>query len=179
MLSAHPPTIERKHHRANEFTSSKDDRNPIALSVSDSVIQIQRGERIYNIPADRTIEISTSNGDTMIIGPGSPVREKRFHDNIPSGQRSRGRRKRNSITEEDMDSKPDATTAKEWPQLTNDDFDQAGDPSESAEAEIGLEGSSRLSSDALRSLPFVPEMASEWTSQGNTYHRGHSSIECP
>jgi hypothetical protein len=89
--------------------SSKKSTTSTRLSTSESTIRIERGEDVFNIPGDRTVEIITKDGDTMIIGPGSPTREKSYHGSSAgsrAGGRShhgseRGGRRRDTITEED------------------------------------------------------------------------------
>jgi hypothetical protein len=60
-------------------SSSKESTISTRLSTSESAIRIERGDDVFNIPSDRTVEIITKDGDTMIIGPGSPTREKSHH----------------------------------------------------------------------------------------------------
>ncbi|GAB7331520.1 hypothetical protein MBLNU13_g02917t2 [Cladosporium sp. NU13] len=89
--------------------SSKKSTTSTRLSTSESTIRIERGDDVFNIPGDRTVEIITKDGDTMIIGPGSPTREKSYHGSSAgsrAGGRShhgseRGGRRRDTITEED------------------------------------------------------------------------------
>ena len=88
--------------------SSKKSTTSTRLSGSESTIRIERGGDVFNIPADRTVEIMTKDGDKMIIGPGSPTREKSYHGSS-AGSRSgrsrhgseRGGGRRDTITEED------------------------------------------------------------------------------
>lgn len=65
-------------------SSSKESTISTRLSTSESTIRIERGDDVFNIPSDRTVEIITKDGDTMIIGPGSPTREKSDHDSQES-----------------------------------------------------------------------------------------------
>lgn len=89
--------------------SSKKSTTSTRMSTSESTIRIERGDDVFNIPGDRTVEIITKDGDTMIIGPGSPTREKSYHGSSAgsrAGGRShhgseRGGRRRDTITEED------------------------------------------------------------------------------
>lgn len=89
--------------------SSKKSTTSTRLSTSESTIRIERGDDVFNIPGDKTVEIITKDGDTMIIGPGSPTREKSYHGSSAgsrAGGRShhgseRGGRRRDTITEED------------------------------------------------------------------------------
>jgi hypothetical protein len=76
-------------------------------SMTDSTIQIKRGDAVYTIPADRVVEIITKEGETMTIGPGSPPREKSYHGGSSSSRTGRSRngsefggRRRDTITEE-------------------------------------------------------------------------------
>jgi hypothetical protein len=78
-------------------------------SMTDSTIQIKRGDAVYTIPADRVVEIITKEGETMTIGPGSgsPPREKTYHGGSSSSRTGRSRngsefggRRRDTITEE-------------------------------------------------------------------------------
>ena len=88
--------------------SSKKSTTSTRMSGSESTIRIERGDDVFNIPGDRTVEIITKDGDTMIIGPGSPTREKSYHGSS-GGSRAgrshhgseRGGRRRDTITEED------------------------------------------------------------------------------
>jgi hypothetical protein len=64
--------------------SSKESTVSTRLFTSESTIRIDRGDDVFNIPGDRTVEIITKDGDTMIIGPGSPTREKSDHDSQES-----------------------------------------------------------------------------------------------
>lgn len=76
-------------------------------STADSTIQIKRGDAVYTIPADRTVNIITKEGETMTIGPGSPPREKSYHGSSSGSRTGRSRngseyggRRRDTITEE-------------------------------------------------------------------------------
>jgi hypothetical protein len=78
-------------------------------SMTDSTIQIKRGDAVYTIPADRVVEIITKEGETMTIGPGSgsPPRDKTYHGGSSSSRTGRSRngsefggRRRDTITEE-------------------------------------------------------------------------------
>lgn len=92
--------------------SSKKSTTSTRLSTSESTIRIERGDDVFNIPGDRTVEIITKDGDTMIIGPGSPTREKSYHGSSAgsrAGGRShhgseRGGRRRDTITEDGYES---------------------------------------------------------------------------
>jgi hypothetical protein len=88
--------------------SSKKSTTSTRMSGSESTIRIERGDDVFNIPADRTVEIITKDGDKMIIGPGSPTREKSYHGSSAGSRTGRSRhgserggRRRDTITEED------------------------------------------------------------------------------
>jgi hypothetical protein len=50
------------------------------LPSSEPTTRIERGDDVFIIPGDRTVEIATKDGDNLVvIGPGSSVREKRYH----------------------------------------------------------------------------------------------------
>lgn len=76
------------------------------LSASESTIEIRRGDSVYVIPADRTVEIMTKDGNTMTIGPCSPPQEKSYHGSTSRMGRNRdgvgyGGRRKDAIIEED------------------------------------------------------------------------------
>lgn len=98
---------QEKRPSSHVSGSSKKSTASSRLSASESTIQIKRGDAVYNIPADRTVEIITKDGDTMTIGPGSPPREKSYHGGSSASRMGRSRngseyggRRRDTITEE-------------------------------------------------------------------------------
>lgn len=99
---------ERKPPSSHVSGSSKKSTSSSRMSMSESTIQIRRGDAVYTIPADRTVEITTKEGETMLIGPGSPPREKSYYGSSASTRTGRSRngsdfggRRRDTITEED------------------------------------------------------------------------------
>jgi hypothetical protein len=101
----HPQEKRPASHASGSSRKSTSSR----ISASESMIQIKHGDAIYTIPGDKTVEIITKGGETMVIGPGSPPREKSYHGSSSGGSRmgrSRngseyGGRRRDTITEED------------------------------------------------------------------------------
>jgi hypothetical protein len=80
------PLQQEQPERAVGHVSGSSKKSTVStrLSTSESTIRIDRGDDVFNIPGDRTVEIITKDGDTMIIGPGSPTREKSDYDSQES-----------------------------------------------------------------------------------------------
>lgn len=106
--------IERRPSSHVSGSSKKSAASSSKMSKADSTIQIQRGETVFNIPINTTLEVrQTDEGETWFIGSSSPPREKSYHGGGGSSKssgsrmgRSRtgsemGRGRRDTIHEED------------------------------------------------------------------------------
>ncbi|KAM0718596.1 hypothetical protein Q7P37_005666 [Cladosporium fusiforme] len=108
-------TLERRPSSHVSGSSKKSAASSSKMSNrADSTIQIQRGETVFNIPINTTLEVrQTDEGETWFIGSSSPPREKSYHGGGSSkssgsrmGRSSRtgselGRGRRDTIHEED------------------------------------------------------------------------------
>lgn len=100
---------EKKPSSHVSGSSRKSGASGSRLSKTESTIQIQRGETVFNIPINTTLEVrQTDEGETWFIGSGSPPREKAYHggsSKSSSSRRSRtgseiGRGRRDTIQED-------------------------------------------------------------------------------
>ena len=88
--------------------SSRKSTTSTRMSGTD-FIRIERGGDVFDIPADRTVEIIGKDGEKMIIGPDSPSQERSYKSqHTPDHRRGRSRhgserdgRRRDTIKEED------------------------------------------------------------------------------
>lgn len=104
-----PPQHEKKPSSHVSGSSRKSGASGSRLSKTESTIQIQRGETVFSIPVNTTLEVrQTEEGETWFIGSSSPPREKGYHGSSSkssSSRRSRtgseiGRGRRDTIQEE-------------------------------------------------------------------------------
>lgn len=106
--------IERRPSSHVSGSSRKSAASSSKMSRADSSIQIQRGETVFNIPINTTLEVrQTDEGEVWFIGSGSPPREKSYHGGSSKSSGSRmgrsrtgseiGRGRRDTIHEDPQD----------------------------------------------------------------------------